>query len=180
MMNRKHIYRRLSVIAFVALFISPVLFAESQQQTPPVSQTAAPSKSIQDPPAIAKAASERDIYANRSSLHSWLYWILSVAEAGTAISTAVRSAYSPARDIKGGAGTTPKGLDGLLVGLACATVVATTLLTVVDPKELAARYHFGQLALEKALFKYNAIRRAATRRSAKESVLRSGHSPETR
>ena len=76
------------------------------------------------------------------------YWVLTVLAAGTAISTAIRSAYTTQHPAVGKYGAPlPVKLDGWLIGLAAGTVVATVLLGAMRPEETADRYRFGDLLL---------------------------------
>jgi len=144
---------RSQLFVVVTSFVLPMLLACSR--TNGISAT--PKEN--EPGAIRQARSERDLYKSRGDLNRGIYWFLSIAAAGTAISTAIRTVYSPARDTGKDANgrNLPAGtMDGVLLCLAVGTIVSTTALSTVNPQELATRDSFGQLTLEKALFQYDA------------------------
>jgi hypothetical protein len=85
-----------------------------------------------------------------------VYWVLTLLAAGTAISTAIRSAYTTQHPAAKGGTPLPSSFDGWLMGLAATTVIATVLLGAMRPDQAADRYRFGDLLLQDALTDYSA------------------------
>ena len=87
-----------------------------------------------------------------------VYWVLTLCAAGTAVSAAIKSAYSSMHPVSA-SGVNAAGmaayLDMPVIWLAAITVVATALQGVMRADQLADRYRFGDLLLQTAIMKFD-------------------------
>jgi hypothetical protein len=116
-----------------------------------------------EPVGIEAVRRDRNIYFKLYMRYLVMYWFLSICAAGTAISTAIKTAYDSVHNSvptgQAAANTQtaaiPREFDGWILGLTVSTVVATVLLTTIQPHETSDRFRFGQLLIEKALVRYD-------------------------
>lgn len=142
--------RRLASLALIIVSTSPC-FAVSIQSPPNPASTTLPqtgSSLVADPPAISKIESEADAYQKLHYRYLFFYWLLAVGAGGPALIAAVKS-FRPAN--------ATSSFDGWLLTLSLVTVISTTMLTTIQPNDLANRYRFGQILLDKALTRYHGI-----------------------
>jgi hypothetical protein len=83
-------------------------------------------------------------------------WLLSLLAAGTAVTAAVKNAFSAHTQTgspEGDQGSSAK-VDRVVMWFAALTVVATTLDAKIHPAQLAERYRQGDLLLQDAIMDY--------------------------
>jgi hypothetical protein len=106
-----------------------------------------------DPPGIAKVRSEAVEYQRLWSNYNGWYYGLSLGAALLSLVTLIKSMSPPDRDKNTGKRPT----DWWIFGLSALALICTATLAFLSPADKANRYRFGQLAMEKALVRYDSI-----------------------